>query len=109
MKIGIIEWHGDLLNIMKHIIPESDTTIVYDKKTTQINEPLDILINGAHNGTFNEPEHHTFPFNFFAVPYASVTELDINQWNSNPKCIGVLDVSNSLKARFPSLKKPVWG
>ena len=104
MKIGIIDWHGDFTNIMKLIIPDSDTVTVYHRSTTHIDDQIDILLNG------DTPYHNDrFPFNFFAVPYSSVTENYINDWNSNPRCIGVLDLSNSLKKRFPSLKKPVWG
>jgi hypothetical protein len=103
MRIGIVDYHGDFTSILKSIIPDHHTVIVYGMKETINVDDIDMLLN-HHQSVFN----NKYAIPFIVVPYGSFTQSEVDEWNANKWCKGVLDMSSCILDRFPSLTKPVW-
>lgn len=102
MKIGIIDWHSEFTNAIRLSIPDNHEVTVYDMNTEVINDKLDVLCNNIYSNV-----NHKYPFNYFAVPFTTMTDNFIDELNNDPKCLGIIDLSAVIKKRFPKLTKPV--
>ncbi len=55
--------------------------------------------------------HYVYEFNrqtkcpYVVIPYGSILQEHVDSWNTDPKCVGVIDASSSLHKRF-DLRKP---
>jgi len=103
MKIGIINHHGDFTQLIKNIIPDNHEVFVYDMNTTEFNDSVDIMCT-----SFAKGNQDIIKSKFFALPYGTPLLEEIEEINRNPLCIGILDMSSSLKKRFSTINKPVW-
>ncbi len=100
MRIGIVDYHGELRRIIEQIIPAHHTIVCVPSNATSVD--VDLLIN-HHDGSLNA--RHPVPF--LALPYGTVTDHHVENWNLNRNCVGVIDVSNELAHRFPQIRVPI--
>lgn len=103
MRIGIVDYHKYFTSVIKNIIPDHHTVIVYDMKETVDVNDIDLLIN-HWAPEFNDK----YKIPHIVVPHCNFTQEHVNYWNRNKWCRGVLDITGLYKKRFPSIEKPIW-
>lgn len=107
LRIGIINHHDDFTRILLSLIPRHHEVIVYHNlpppAPERVNGAVDLLIN-HHERWYND----TYDVPTIVQPYATIKSSHIQQWNNDPKIVGVLDMSGMLTAKFPELRVPVF-
>src|SRR5687768_3405849 len=100
LRIGIVDYHGDLCRMITDIVPTHHTVVRVPADAQSVD--VDLLIN-HHDASRNAK--HRVPF--IALPYGTVTGEHVKHWNLNPNCVGVIDVSGDISRRFPCSRPPI--
>jgi hypothetical protein len=107
LRIGVINYHDDFTRILLSLLPRHHEVIVYNNlpppPADRINGAVDLLIN-HHEGWYND----MYDVPTIVQPYGTVKSSHIKRWNTDPKIVGVLDMSGMLTAKFPELRVPVF-
>jgi hypothetical protein len=107
MRIGIIDYHGDLSAMLAALVPPHHEVVMLPAGATAAEvraARLHLLFNHYADGINSR---YTVPF--IAVPYGSVSQRHIDGMQRNPLCRGVADQSGGdLARRFPSLRLPTF-
>jgi hypothetical protein len=105
-KIGLVNWHQDLTKNILRIYPEAKL-IQGGENRPSIEEVrnmnLDVIIN--HHDKTNNKIFDEIPY--IVAIYGSVSRDQVDVWNSDKLCKGIIDQSGTMSIQYPYIYKPI--